>query len=136
MNLVVLAGRVGRDPETRYTQGGKTVCNLSLATNGFSGGRKTTEWHKLVVWEKTAELVQRYVRKGSFIMVEGRITYREWRDKDENKRTVTEIVVNRVDFGPRVDAEQGGGREPGDDGDPRQVAEGRAAEIPDEDIPF
>src|SRR5215475_4627365 len=99
VNKVILVGRLGRDPETRYTGGGQAVANFSLATDSTykdkNGERqKRTEWHKLVVWGKQAEIAQQYLKKGSLIFVDGRLQTREWQDKEGQKRTTTEIVVN------------------------------------------
>src|SRR5262252_863730 len=83
VNKVILVGRLGRDPETRYTGAGQAVCNFSLATDetykSRSGERqKRTEWHKIVVWGKQAEIAQQYLKKGAQIYLEGRIQSREW----------------------------------------------------------
>jgi single-strand DNA-binding protein len=99
VNKVILVGRLGRDPETRYTGGGQAVANFSVATDETykdkSGERqKHTEWHKIVVWGKQAEIAQQYLKKGSLIFIEGRIQSREWQDKEGQKRTSFEIVAN------------------------------------------
>lgn len=98
INLVCLIGRLGQDPQTRYTGGGQAVCNFSLATDESfkdkSGARqKRTEWHKIVVWGKQAEIAQQYLKKGSLIFLEGKIQSREWQDKEGQKRTAYEIVA-------------------------------------------
>ena len=98
VNKVILVGRLGRDPETRYTGGGQAVANFSVATDETykdkSGERqKRTEWHKIVVWGKQAEIAQQYLKKGSLIFIEGRIQSREWQDKEGQKRTSFEIVA-------------------------------------------
>src|SRR5271170_4369740 len=98
VNKVILVGRLGRDPETRYTGSGQAVANFSLATDETfkdrSGERqKRTEWHKIVVWGKQAEIAQQYLKKGSQIFLEGRIQSREWTDKENQKRTSYEIVA-------------------------------------------
>ena len=98
VNKVILVGRLGKDPETRYTGGGQPVCNFSMATDETfkdrSGERqKRTEWHKIVVWGKQAEIAQQYLKKGSQIYLEGRIQSREWQDKEGQKRTSYEIVA-------------------------------------------
>src|SRR5579864_3380475 len=103
VNKVILVGRLGRDPETRYTGGGQAVCNFSLATDesfkSKSGERqKRTEWHKIVVWAKLAEIAQQYLKKGSQIYLEGRIQSREWTDKENQKRTSFEIVATDIKF--------------------------------------
>ena len=97
VNKVILVGRLGRDPETRYTGGGQAVANFSVATDESyrdkNGERqKRTEWHKIVVWGKQAEIAQQYLKKGSLIFIEGRIQSREWQDKEGQKRYMTEVV--------------------------------------------
>ncbi len=99
VNKVILVGRLGRDPETRYTGGGQAVANFSVATDETYKDRngerqKRTEWHKIVVWGKQAEIAQQYLKKGSLIFIEGRIQSREWQDKEGQKRTSFEIVAN------------------------------------------
>lgn len=153
VNKVILVGRLGRDPETRYTSGGQAVANFSLATDESYKDRngerqKRTEWHKIVVWGKQAEIAQQYLKKGSLIFVEGRIQSREWQDKEGQKRTSFEIVASNFRMlGGRADgaaAGAGGGR--GEDfeahgGGGEESFGGGAApsggpEISDEDIPF
>jgi single-strand DNA-binding protein len=159
VNKVILVGRLGRDPETRYTGGGQAVANFSLATDESykdkNGERqKRTEWHKIVVWGKQAEIAQQYLKKGSLIFIEGRIQSREWQDKEGQKRTSFEIVANNFRMlGSRAEgaAAAGGGgsssaRSGGDDFEshaaPADDSYGGAApssggpEISDEDIPF
>jgi single-strand DNA-binding protein len=99
VNKVILVGRLGRDPETRYTGGGQAVANFSVATDETYKDRngerqKRTEWHKIVVWGKQAEIAQQYLKKGSLVFIEGRIQSREWQDKEGQKRTSFEIVAN------------------------------------------
>jgi len=100
VNKVILVGRLGRDPETRYTPSGQGVCNFSLATDETfkdrSGERqKRTEWHKVVLWGKLAEIAQQYLKKGMLVYIEGRIQTRQWDDKTTGqKRTATDIVGN------------------------------------------
>src|SRR5271169_2505049 len=98
VNKVILVGRLGRDPETRFTGGGQAVANFSVATDETykdkNGERqKRTEWHKIVVWGKQAEIAQQYLKKGSLVFIEGRIQSREWQDKEGQKRTSFEIVA-------------------------------------------
>ena len=95
MNKVILIGNVGSDIELKYTQSGKAVCNFSLATNDR---KDYTEWHSVDAWEKTAELISKYVVKGSKICVEGRIQTRSYDDRDGNKRYKTSIICERVEF--------------------------------------
>ena len=151
VNKVILVGRLGRDPETRYTGGGQAVANFSVATDETyrdkAGERqKRTEWHKIVVWGKQAEIAQQYLKKGSLIFIEGRIQSREWQDKEGQKRTSFEIVANNFRMlGGRGDS--GGGSSVGgssrseehDQSGPVEDFGGGGAsgpEISDEDIPF
>lgn len=87
MNKVILCGRLGQDPELRRTPQGKSVCTLSLATKK----QDKAEWHKVVLWEKNAENAEKYLKKGSQIIVEGRLEYQEW-EKDGVKRTTAQVV--------------------------------------------
>jgi single-strand DNA-binding protein len=154
VNKVILVGRLGRDPETRYTGGGQAVANFSVATDETYKDRngerqKRTEWHKIVVWGKQAEIAQQYLKKGSLIFIEGRIQSREWQDKEGQKRTSFEIVANnfRMLGGRAEGAGAGGGSRSagGEDFDaspPEESFGGGAShaaggpEISDEDIPF
>jgi single-strand DNA-binding protein len=99
MNKVVLLGHVGKDPEIRATQGGTTVANLSLATaDRQKQGEEwvdKTEWHNLVAFQRTAEVVRDYVEKGSQIMIEGKLQTRSWEDKESGqKKSRIEIIIN------------------------------------------
>ncbi len=154
VNKVILVGRLGRDPEVRFTGAGQAVANFSLATDETYKDRngekqKRTEWHKIVVWAKQAEIAQQYLKKGSLIYLEGRIQSREWQDKEGQKRTSFEIVASNFRMlGGRSDAAAagaGGGAAAHSGGD----FEGQAVpaddavpggapspEISDEDIPF
>jgi len=155
VNKVILVGRLGRDPETRYTGGGQAVANFSVATDESYKDRngerqKRTEWHKIVVWGKQAEIAQQYLKKGSLVFIEGRIQSREWQDKEGQKRTSFEIVANNFRMlGGRGDgggggARGGGGGDAEDFGAPQGGHEepmgggsgGGGPEISDEDIPF
>jgi single-strand DNA-binding protein len=107
LNKVTLIGNVGQEPEVRSTQNGGKVATFSLATtrtwNGPSGDRQEkTEWHRCVVWNTgtkgpgLADVVEKYVRKGEKLFVEGRIEYRQWQDKDNQTRYTTEINVREL----------------------------------------
>jgi single-strand DNA-binding protein len=103
VNKVILIGNLGRDPEIRYTKSGQAVGNFTLATNESyttrEGNREErTEWHRIVVWGKTAEHCSRYLSKGRTVYIEGRISTREWEDKEGGKRQTTEIVAQTVQF--------------------------------------
>lgn len=157
LNKVLLIGNVGRDPEVRYTQAGKAVANFTLATkeswNGNDGKKQErTEWHRCVAWEKTAEVIGEWVKKGSRVHLEGTIQTREWTNKENVKQYTTEIVVQKVIFlddkkaaadrresgGERQSApgrEETGGRREESGG--RSAAPARDASGPEEeDIPF
>ncbi len=116
VNKAILIGNLGRDPELRYTQSGQSVANFTLATSENWVGRdgqkqERTEWHRIVVWGKSAENCAQYLAKGRTVYVEGRIQSREWEDKEGNKRQTTEIVAQTVQFlgGPRGSGGGGGG---------------------------
>lgn len=106
MNLVLASGNLTRDPEMRYTPGGKAVTVFAIAVNEGSGENKTTEYLDCQVWEKQAELVAEYCRKGSKVLVQGRYTTDNWVDKTtEQKRKKVIINCQRVEFlSPRSDA--------------------------------
>ena len=100
-NTVQLIGNVGNDPEIKNLDGGKKVANLTIATNDSyknDKGEKVeqTEWHKVVAWGKTAEIIEKYVTKGLQIAIEGKLTHRSYDDKNGEKRYITEVVVNDV----------------------------------------
>ena len=102
VNKVILVGNLGRDAELRYTPGGAPVATLSLATtevwNDNTSGQKQekTEWHRVVVWGKSAEALSEYLTKGKQIYVEGRLQTRTWDDRDGVRRWMTVIVVGRL----------------------------------------
>ncbi len=101
LNKVMLIGRLGKDPEIRYTTDGTPVANFSLATGESfvdkSGTRQErTEWHNIVAWRRLAELSKNYLSKGRQVYVEGRLATREWTDRDGNKRRTTEIVATQM----------------------------------------
>src|SRR2546425_10999414 len=101
LNKALLIGRLGKDPEIRYTADGSPVANFSLATSEVwtdkNGTRQErTEWHNIVAWTKLADLSKRYLAKGRQVYVEGRIRTREWDDRDGNKRRTTEIIATQM----------------------------------------
>lgn len=113
INKVILVGNLGQDPELRNTGSGMAVCNLSVATTHRAKDRDgnyqdQVEWHRVSVFGKTAENVNRYCRKGRQVYVEGRLQTRSW-EKDGVKRYSTEIVANEVKFLGRGEGQQGGG---------------------------
>ncbi len=107
VNKVILIGNVGRDPEIRYTQSGEPIANFTLATNEVwndKSGQKQerTEWHRVEVFGKTAQVVRDYVTKGRPVYIEGSVRYEEWTDKDGNKRNTTRIRVSGPGLTPRA----------------------------------
>ena len=101
VNKVILVGNVGKDPETRYLEGGTAVCSFSLATSETYRNRDgekitNTEWHNVVLWRGLAEVAEKYVKKGSQLYIEGRIRTRSWDDRDGNKRYTTEVVGDNM----------------------------------------
>ncbi len=100
-NKVILIGHLGNDPEVKDLESGTKVANFSLATNDYfkdpQGERvENTQWHNLVAWNKTAEILEKYVKKGQEVAIEGKLTNRSYNDKEGNKRYVTEVVVNEL----------------------------------------
>ena len=103
VNIAIVVGNLGKDPEVRFTQSGRAVANFSVATSdswtGQDGNRQErTEWHNIVVWGKQAELCGQYLSKGRQVFIQGRIQTRSWEDKTGNTRYTTEIVAQRVQF--------------------------------------
>lgn len=146
LNKVMLIGNLGADPEMRYTPGGAGVCEMRLATNESwtdKNGQKQerTEWHRVVVWGKRAELCAKYLSKGRQCYVEGRLRTRSWEDKEGNKRYTTEIVATDVQFLAGGAGGGGGGRGGGGDYPPPSEPDGDFGGGgfgggPDDDIPF
>ena len=136
VNKVILIGNLGRDPEVRFTQGGNPVANFTMATterwNDPSGEKKErTEWHRIVVWGKQAEIAGEYLRKGRPVYVEGSLQTREWTDREGNKRYTTEVRAQRLQLlGSRGDERQPVAAAPVE-----EVAE-PGAPFGDDDIPF
>lgn len=101
LNKVMIIGRLGKDPDVRYTQSNTAVANLSIATSDRykdkSGEwKETTEWHKVVAWGRKAEVCQEYLSKGSQVFIEGSLQTNKWEDKDGNTRYTTEIKTFRM----------------------------------------
>jgi single-strand DNA-binding protein len=157
VNKVTLLGNVGKDPEIRSTPGGTMVANFTLATSdnqkdAQGNWQERTEWHSLVAFKRTAEIVRDYVKKGSKLYIEGKLTTRSWEDKEsKQKRYRTEILVNElVLLTSREEGSGGGGyskaassssssanfdqRPPAASGGQDDYAQ--QAEISDDDIPF
>ncbi|MFQ5864381.1 MAG: single-stranded DNA-binding protein [bacterium] len=101
VNKVILLGRLGQDPELRYTPNGAAVTTLSLATNEVwkdneGNKQERTEWHRVVLWRKLAEIAGEFLKKGSRVYFEGRLQTRSWEDKDGVKRYVTEVIADTM----------------------------------------
>ena len=114
VNKVILIGNLGADPEVRFTPGGQAVANFRIATseswNDKNGQKQErTEWHRIVVWGKLAELCGEYLKKGRQCYVEGRLQTREWTDKENRKNYTTEVVASGVTFLGGRDGGEGGG---------------------------
>lgn len=156
VNKVILIGNLGRDPETRYMTNGDAVCNINLATtdtwNDKQSGerREFTEWHRIVLYRKLAEIAGQYLKKGSQAYFEGRLRTRKWQDKDGSDRYTTEIEATEMKM---LGRREGGGdapmpRDSGSDSGSNYAPEARtpAAKAPasdsggfgnfDDDIPF
>lgn len=95
VNKVILVGRVGKNPEVKHLDSGKSVANFSLATSEKYNNTESTEWHNIVIWGKLVPVVESYVKKGDQIYLEGKKVTRSW-DKDGDTRYVTEIVCNQM----------------------------------------
>lgn len=123
MNRVILHGRLGKDPEVKALPSGHTVANMSLATDepgkkGADGTReKRTEWHNLTAWGRTAELAGKYLKKGSQVLVEGRLETRSY-EKDGIKHYATSIVVDRLEFTGSKPAGDRGAASPAEEAHP------------------
>ncbi len=103
VNKAILIGRLGKDPELKYTPAGKAVCNFSIATNerwsGADGQKKeTTTWHNIVAWGKQAEIMKEYLARGREVYIEGRIDNRSYDKKDGTKGYISEVVVQSFQF--------------------------------------
>ncbi len=145
VNKAIIVGTLGQDPEVRYTSNGSAVANLSVATNENWKDRQTgeqqerTEWHRIVMFGKLAEIAQQYLKKGSQAYFEGRIQTRKWQDQGGNDRYSTEIVANEMQM---LGGRGGGGGAPMDSGGGGQAqsrpSQPETAPMDDgfDDIPF
>jgi single-strand DNA-binding protein len=147
LNKVLLIGRLGKDPEIRYTPDGAPVANFSLATSDFwtdKGGtrQERTEWHNIVAWNKLADLSKRFLAKGRQVYIEGRLRTREWDDRDGNKRRTVEVIASQlVLLGSRPEGMDSGGGSaprPNTTRTPAESSDESLGEpgITDDDIPF
>src|SRR5688500_15743438 len=150
VNKVILVGNLGRDAELRYTPGGAAVATVNMATTDVYKDREgqkkeDTQWHRVILWGRTAESLNEYLTKGKQIYVEGRLQTRKWTDKDGVEKYTTEIRGDRVVLlgggggggGPRAargPADSGGGASGGYDQGPQDS--GGPGDLSDDDIPF
>ena len=130
LNQVALLGRLTRDPEVRSTQTGKQVCSFTVAVRGMT--KDQTDFFNIVAWEKTAEFVGRYCRKGQLVAVAGRLSSRKYTDKNGQHRESVEVVANAVDFAEKAERQE---RAPSD---MDELPEGYvpATDGTDDDLPF
>jgi single-strand DNA-binding protein len=145
LNRAQVIGNLGRDAELRYTQGGQAVANFSVATTEKWTDKQTgeqkeqTQWHRCVLWGKTAESLAQYLLKGKQVYCDGRLQTRDWEDKDGHKRQTTEINVDKVVLlgGARNGREDQPSRH--DESGPQEQAQASpdaTAQVIDDDIPF
>jgi len=145
VNKVILVGRLGRDPELKYTGSGTPFCRFSMATDEVwndktSGERQEkTEWHNIVVWDRLAEICNQYLAKGRLVYIEGSLQTREWDDQDANKRKTTEIRAREMVLLGSPGESTGGGQRRAAAAEAPAAAGAAAAgtsTITDDDIPF
>ncbi|MEE3234754.1 MAG: single-stranded DNA-binding protein [Candidatus Latescibacterota bacterium] len=142
VNKVIIVGNLGQDPEVRYTPSGAAVANFSVATSEnwkdktTGEQREQTEWHNIVVWNRTAELVKEYLKKGSKVYIEGSLQTRSWDDESSGqKRYKTEIRGNNIQFLDRREG-SGGGNSGMGNGDPGPTPPPFNSGEDDDDLPF
>lgn len=139
VNKVILIGRVGRDPEIRQMQSGKSVVNLSLATTSKRKDRdgefvEDTQWHRLTAYDKLAEIIGKYVQKGSLIYIEGSLKYGKFTDKDGNEKHTTDIIAGQMQMlGGKSEGQGGDG---GYERQRPQAKQQQQFDDMDDDIPF
>jgi len=146
INKVILVGRLGRDPEMKYTSGGTPFCRFSIATDdnwtdkGSGEKQERTEWHSIVVWDRLAEICNQYLTKGRMVYIEGSLQTREWDDKEGVKRKTTEVRARDMVMlgGGSGSSGEGGGMASRSDsgGGPSGSSGGGGSTITDDDIPF
>lgn len=137
LNRAMLIGNLGADPELKYTQAGKAVCDLRVATtdrwNDKNGQKQErTEWHRIVVWDKLAENCSKFLTKGRQVFVEGRIQTRKWQDKEGKDRYTTEIQAQTVTF---LGSKDGGSRSEREEAPPPSNGSS-SPPLSDDDVPF
>lgn len=140
LNKVFIAGRLTADPQLRSTAAGQQVASFSVATNRVwkdKSGQKqeAVEFHNVVVWGRQAEIASQFLNKGSLALIEGRLQTRGWEDKEGKQRKTTEIIAERIQFGPRSAGSRAEAPATGNSIPTIDISEG-AEEIKPEDLPF
>ena len=135
--IVIIQGNLGKDPESRVSKAGKNVCKFSVAVSDKSGGNEHTEWFNAVCFDKTADVAEKYLRKGSHVLLEGRLKTEEY-EKDGEKKRFTSYLVSRVTLLGNKNSNDGGGRDRNDEpaGAPKPMATRPAKAADDDDLPF
>ncbi len=149
INKVILVGNLGADPETRYMPSGGAVTNLSIATSESWKDKQTgeqkerTEWHKVAMFNRLAEIAAEYLRKGSQVYIEGKLRTRKWQDRDGNDRYTTEVIADEMQMlggrgggGGGMSGGMGGSMSGGDPGPGNAPPRQPAPDDFDDDIPF
>jgi single-strand DNA-binding protein len=157
VNKVILIGNLGKDPEVRYAPSGSAICNVTIATSRqwkdkTSGERQEeTEWHRVVFYDRLAEIAGEYLKKGKSVYIEGRLKTRKWTDKEGVDKYTTEIIAQEMTMLGSREGSSGGGDEMGSAPTPRSAPPARSAAAPapkpaarsstgfddmDDDIPF
>lgn len=137
VNKVILIGNLGKDPDLRYTPGGKAVASFSLATserwtNQEGQKQESTTWHNIVAWGKQAEVMKEYLSKGRQVYIEGRIQNRSYDDKEGNKKYISEVVVQNFTFLGSRDS----GSRPSSNSAPEESPQQSVPDSPEDDLPF
>ncbi len=137
INKVTLIGNVGKDPEVRATGSNKKVAKFSLATSEKRKGAETvTSWHSIVVWENLAEIVEKYVKKGMMLYVDGRINYGKYDDKDGNTHYYTEIIANNIQMLSKKDQAADEGPTNQQKADGNYIPDQQSEPVNEDDLPF
>ena len=142
INKVIIVGNLGGDPETRYMPSGSAVTNLTVATNESWKDKQTgeqkerTEWHKVAMFNRLAEIAAEYLRKGSQVYIEGKLRTRKWQDKDGNDRWTTEVVADEMQMLSGRSGGGGGSASMNQDPGPASAPAQPGPDDFDDDIPF
>ena len=152
VNKVILVGNLGKDPEIKYTASGAAIANLTIATTDSWNDKQTgekvekTEWHRVVAFQRLAEIMGEYLKKGGQVYIEGRLQTRKWQDQSGQDRWTTEVVANDMQMLGGRGGDAGGGQQQGGGGggfrnnpQPQQQAASKPAtenDFSDDDIPF